>query len=97
MNNEDCFISNVIFNCCTKHKFLKYLLGGPVVRVHKGKKETVSCAHLTEIYLALMKLFGEVCRYTPAGFNLEDLCSNWNFFVVCFWLCLENVWKGQVL
>lgn len=44
MNNEDCFISNVIYNCFTKHKCLKYLLGVSVLREHKGKKESVMCS-----------------------------------------------------
>lgn len=42
-----------------------------------------------------MGLFSEVYRYTLAGFNQDDLNSNWKFFDFC--LCLENVWKEQVL
>jgi len=63
-----------------------------VVRMHKGKKDTVSYAHLTQIYLALMGLFSEICRYTLAGFNLEDLKQQLEIFD--FWSCLENIWKG---
>lgn len=72
------FFSNSLCNCSAKHKLLEQVLGISVVRMHKGKKQTVSCDHLTLIYSC-----SEVYRYSLAGFN-QVLNNNRKFLIsVC--------------